>query len=252
MDGGETELALRRATSTRTPIGPPKALWPSLSSRTGVLTNKGAAIDMRTRRKMLCLVLASVTTLALITIGLPAGGAESQAQLKARLISVSDLPTGWSVNNGTHITNAGCLLPIFRDPHLTAAKSHFLKSGGLPEMDEEVATSRSPAKTFAANVKRLSACHSVAVTSQGQTVNETVGQLSSPKVVGAHSSAYGVSFTVNGTSVAEDIVVLRYGSVLGAIALGDQGTVDTSTLSAFITVALTKIEGRPFPPIPSK
>ena len=195
-------------------------------------------------------ILVAATIGAGLLVTNTAGAAVSQAQLKARLISVSDLPTGWSVNNGAHITNAGCLLPIFRDPHLTLAKAHFFMGGNVPELDEELATSRSPAKTFAANVKRLNACHSISVSNQGQTVNETVGQLSFP-TVGTQSSAYNVSFTVGGTSVAEDIVVLRSGSILGAIALGYQGTVDTSALSAFITVAITKIEGHPFPPTPS-
>ena len=122
-----------------------------------------------------------------------------------------------------------------------------MTGGNLPGLDEEVATSRSPAKTFAANVRRLKACHSVSVSNQGPTVHETVGQLSFP-TVGTQSSAYNVSFTVSGTSVAEDIVVLRSGSILGAIALSYLGTVDTSALSGFITVAITKIEVDAFPP----
>ena len=58
-------------------------------------------------------ILVAATIGAGLLVTNTAGAAVSQAQLKARLISVSDLPTGWSVNNGAHITNAGCLLPTF-------------------------------------------------------------------------------------------------------------------------------------------
>ena len=185
--------------------------------------------------------------LSVLAVSTPAG-ATSQAQVKAKALSLSDMPTGWSVNNAAlHSPNAGCLIPVFRGSNLTIAKVHYADSGNLPTLDEEVAASKSASKAFASNVKRLNACHTAKVTSQGQTVTYSIGQLSYPKV-GNQSAAYNVSFTVSGITGSEDIVIWRSGSYLGGIALGDEGSVDTSLLQTFVSQAVSKIQGKAVTP----
>ena len=193
------------------------------------------------------LSIAAILLIGVVTDDTVAAGAVTKAQVKAKALSVSDLPTGWSVDNTKHTTIGGCLTPVFRDAHIITAKVQFSNGGDLPALQEEVATSKSPTKTYSAAVKRLNACHFVSESIQGHPITAKIGQLSYPHV-GNQSSAYNVSFSAAGISVSEDFVVLRAGAYIAAILLGDVGTADTKLLEGFVTEAVNKIEGKPTTP----
>jgi hypothetical protein len=101
---------------------------------------------------------------------MPAAAVTSKSQLNAKILSLSNMPTGWSINNSGRGANVGCFLPIYRDSHLTFVKVYYADGGSTPELAEELATSRTPSKTYSAAVKRLNACRSATFTDQGQTV----------------------------------------------------------------------------------
>ena len=176
--------------------------------------------------------------------GLPAGAASS-AQLKAKALSISNFPTGWSVVSSPPTPGVTCVSPIFRGSGLTTAKVSFAVGGNVPRLEEEIATGKSAHKSFTSAVSRLNACTSVSATNQqGQHIVASIGQLSFP-MSGRRSAAYAETFSVQGVNASQDIVIIDTGSDIVGVSLGDVGTVDTGLLQGFVTEAVNKVEGKP-------
>jgi len=167
----------------------------------------------------------------------------SMVNLSSMLLAVSNLPTGWSVDNSGPPTGINCVQNLF-DPFHPSQKARvaFIESGSLPKLSETLVTFPSVASGFAEVKNALDNCKHVTISNGSQTAQATVGAMSFP-AVGDSSAAYTETLTYEGVPAAQGIVIFRKGNVVGGVALGDIGNLDTGQFQQFVTAALAKITG---------
>ncbi len=190
---------------------------------------------------------ASLALLVAIAGAVPAG-AVSKAQLRARSLSLSNFPIGWSVDNsssGGAVSRPACLQGFTSSfPHevkVTVAYTH----GSSPALQETLESGPGPGidARYAAFKKKLDGCKEIRLTSGGQTISGTVGAMSFPPV-GSRSSAWAMTLTTQGATVGVDLVLFQAGPIIGDVVYEDLSTPDTVELQVFVTEAVNKIEGK--------
>lgn len=180
-----------------------------------------------------------------IVFGLPtlAGAAPSA---KARLLSVSDLPSGWSVDNTQQSSSGGlegssCLSGLKAAPKNGTKASAAFEDGQFPAMDEVLALGPNEVQRYRKLNKALAGCKSITISTGGlNTASGTVGAMSFP-TIGNQTHAYSIQFTIKGVNVGVDIVLFRAGRFVGAIDYLDLGTPDVDQLKSFVTDAVKKV-----------
>jgi hypothetical protein len=162
----------------------------------------------------------------------PAGGS-TKSQLEARALSLSNFPTGWSVDNAPRpAEDQGCLSGLKKiSKHETKVSVSFT-DGGLPEVDEVLSSGPGSAPRYNELVKALNACNKpYTVTSGTVTGKVSVGAMSFP-TVGQRSTAFALTLTVQGVNAGADLVLFQVGSVSGAVDYEDLGQPDPAVAPA--------------------
>lgn len=186
-----------------------------------------------------------------VLVGLPASGAGvSKSEVQAKTLSLSDMPTGWSVDNaGSNASDLkGCLsgLIALEKPSKTVAVVHVqYDDQNLPGFSEYVSagkTANESSLLYGKYIKVLNGCKTFSFTVQGQKATGNVGQMSFP-TIGSASGAYEVNLTVAGQSASADVVIVRAGQYVANVVYSDYSP-DPSTAQAFATEAADKIEGK--------
>jgi hypothetical protein len=161
--------------------------------------------------------------------------------LRPLLLAVSDLPTGWAVDNTPQSASTSCYTNPLKQVAATAyANINFAQGGGLPELAQELGLYASGPSAFATVTKTLNTCKTFTETSKGQVVNGVMGPMSSP-TYGDQSAAYDATLTIQGVDVNQGFVMVRKGNYITLIALGDIGSLDAPTMQGFVNQAVTKI-----------
>jgi hypothetical protein len=168
--------------------------------------------------------------------------------LKAEALSISDMPTGWSVDNSSGSSGSGpdCLKPLQHPAASLERASASFQNGDLPNMDESLAyyATGEARNAYLRYVATLAACRQVTFKVSGHTLSGSMGEMSFPSV-GDESRAYQInmSTSVSGVdfSVGIDVVVVRKGNVAMDLVLVDLGTPDTALLQQFSAKAVAKI-----------
>ena len=166
----------------------------------------------------------------------------STPNLSAKLLSIGQMPTGWAVNN-TPGNGLGCLAKILEPKAVkqTASVSvEFEDNGNVPEVSESLATFANAKTGYQKIVANLTTCKRLSGTTGGQKFSGSVGQASFPHY-GNASAAFEATFTIQGESLGEDILIVREGSIVMGIAEGDYPPVDTGQFQGFIAKALKKL-----------
>jgi hypothetical protein len=166
----------------------------------------------------------------------------TKADLKSKLITVGQLPSGWSVDNSSSSSssNGGCFA---NTKHIETRGgdidvSASFEDGNLPDFTEELAGGHSLSSNFTKIERYLNSCKKVSFTDSGTTYSGTVGAMSFP-TVGSRSAAYQVSFSVQGFTVGIDIIVFQATSSIGGVLLYDDlGQPDVGQLQGFAKLAL--------------
>jgi len=167
----------------------------------------------------------------------------SSPSLASELLSISDLPAGWAVDNSPNSGGgiSGCQqYSAIRSKALTKAETQFDQSGGVPYLAEELGTFADAATDFTAGTSALNGCKNFSITDSGKTYEATMGQMSFP-ASGYQSAAYAISATVDGIGVGFDVVLLRKANAIAVVELGDIGGPSTDDLEQFVTTAVNKI-----------
>jgi hypothetical protein len=189
----------------------------------------------------------AVFAVALLMFSALPAGAVSSAQLKAKALSLSNFPTGWSVDNhqsSSAADKSACL------KNLTVSGKHDAKvtvkfnQGTVPALKEDLETGPSAASRYREATAQLSNCKQISFTSDGQSASGTVGAMSFP-TIGSQSAAYSVSISIQGVTAGLDIVAFKVGKYIGDVIYEDLGTPDLNQFQAFVTEAVNKIEGKP-------
>jgi hypothetical protein len=204
--------------------------------------------------------VSAVTFLAALCAALAPlqASAVTIAQVKHKLLSVSDLPAGWSVQKGNSGGGSGsnlggCFKGLSSTKHgvhgVVRAEVGFV-DGMLPAAAETLEQGSTAAARYASFVHTLSKCSTISFTANGIKVNGTVGALSVPNV-GTASTAYAINFTVSGETFGIDLILFKTSSTFGALTYEALGSPDASTAESFATAAADKAEGKPVPPLPT-
>jgi len=166
-------------------------------------------------------------------------------KLKPMLLTVEQMPTGWSQGGSGTGGGIGCLTHIFEPKGIRktgSASVTYAANAGLPQVTEELATYSGPAKTaFQGIDATLRACKTVKGSSGGSKATGTVGEMSFPKM-GDQSAAFEVQLTISGTSANQDVVIARKGSIILGLTDGTLGTPSLTEFEHFAQLALAKVK----------
>ena len=163
---------------------------------------------------------------------------------KARILRISDMPSGWTVDNSSNATTdpPTCLSGLKGTPKGgTRASVSFNQGGSTPDFAEVLVTGPSEAARFKAVNAALAKCKSFSFSSQGTTYGGSVGAMSLPKV-GDKSSAYTMSLSVKGIKVGIDFVLFKAGPYYAVIEYADLGSPQVTQLQHLVNLAVTKAQ----------
>lgn len=200
------------------------------------------------------MVMAWIGVTAIVGLGVaePAG-AITKAQLQSKALSLSNLPTGWNVDNshsgGGGSVSGGCLTGIKKPPKkkgdVKAAVQY--EDGQLPELDETLAAGPGIPADYGEINHIFRSCKHLTISESGKTIPVTIGAMSFPRL-GNATRAYGATISVDGVNAGFDFVIFRVGSILGLMYYADIGQPDPSQLQGFVSEAVNKVEGKPAGP----
>ena len=198
-----------------------------------------------TGRIKIALAPAILTSLIMAS-GVAGAGTPTEEQLKTKVLSISNLPAGWSVNNDSSSGSGdqGCLSAVRNPPKHELKASASFAQGTAPILDEVLGAGSGSKKTYSTLHRVLSSCKTYTATDNGQSETVHVGAMSFPPV-GQQSSAYALTLTVDGINLGGNIVLFKVDGITGAVVYADIGTPDISQTEAFVTEAVDKIEGKP-------
>jgi hypothetical protein len=172
--------------------------------------------------------------------------------VKAQLLSVSDLPAGWSVNGSpdgdSSVPKCFQSALSFSGIAEAAAAAKFQDgSDGIPLLEEGIAEIPGQAQHFMTAFNMLlGGCGRVSFKSGGDTFTGNTGGLSLPKL-GDQSAAYqmNLSTTASGSPLALglDFVAMRKGDEVAVLYYRDPGPPDVSQLQQFAQTAAAKLQG---------
>jgi hypothetical protein len=186
---------------------------------------------------------------AAMTVGVVAGAAATKitkSQLRQELLTISDMPSGWSVTNSSSNSAPPSCLAAFEHIRKTTplqASADF-EQGQVPQFEETlVAAGAKAASKYRTVISALSGCRNISFVDQGQTLTGQIVRMSLPSV-GSQSQAFSMSFTYEGIQLGFDIDVFRQGTIDGLTTLGDIGTPDVDLMTQLTQAAVNKL-GQP-------
>jgi hypothetical protein len=123
----------------------------------------------------------------------------------------------------------------------SVSEVYYVHSGGLPFLDEKIATYSNAKKAFTTIAKTIAACHKPSGPFKGYQTKGTVTPLSYAKVA-SQSVAYHMVFTTSThLTIYYDYVIARKNKVIVAVLEGSYPAVSPSQFSGFVTLALSRI-----------
>jgi hypothetical protein len=199
-------------------------------------------IPMKRTLATITLAATFLMPMGFLSVAATAASASSP-KLSAKLLSIGQMPIGWSVVSSAGGGGAGCLSNILEPKGIkqtAKASVSFEDNGNVPEVDEALATFTNAKTGYKKIVANLMACKHFSGKSGGQKVTGTIGQMSFPHY-GDASAAFAVSFTVQGTALGEDLLIVRAGSIVMGINEGDLVSVEVSQFQGFVNKAVAKL-----------
>lgn len=192
-------------------------------------------------RRLMTLVAAVLLAVVYPTWASAVTKAPTQKELRARLLTVSNLPIGWSVDNQP-ASGGETLFPCLasfeepKDEHFVSVTTQF-QDGPVPVFAERLTSSGSRVSgLFSSAVRALDRCRSVTLNGQ----HGSIGRMSFP-LVGSASAAYAASFTYEGTPAGLDLIIFRLGIYEGLLVYVDAGTPKVGAVEALVDRAVAKI-----------
>jgi hypothetical protein len=196
------------------------------------------------RRRVRAIALAATLIVPISVLGTVATAANaSPPKLSAVLLSIDQMPMGWTVGPPSGSGHVGCYGSEMEPKGIkqtATAKASFEASSGLPEVVEQLATYTNAKTAYTKAVASLVACKSFSGTLNGNKTTGMVAQMSFPHY-GDTSAAFAVNFTVQGTTVYEDLLIVRKGTIVMGIDEGDLGSVTVSQFQGFVKKAVAKL-----------
>ena len=199
------------------------------------------------------IVLAVFTAAAGLTSG--CGGNSTVSTLQDHLLSVPDLPAGWSsapVNPTSVRTNAPCLSGLPANSRgFTYAEAGFVQGTAIPNLGEVLATGPQAKPRWRSLSRALAHCHTATITIAGKKAPVTITPLPLPRAA-TTTAAYAWTFTITGIHFGADLVLFQTGKDTGYLTYSDLGTPPIATVQAFLAAAVAKAQTGTTARIPDK
>jgi pimeloyl-ACP methyl ester carboxylesterase len=206
----------------------------------------------RPPRRPWAAALAVLTASALLTTG--CGGNSVAAALQNRLLSVSDLPAGWSAaptDPQAVRASAPCLSSLGAHPKgWTYQAAAFVQGTAIPTLGEVLATGPQAQRAWQRLGRALARCRTATITIEGKKASATIRPVPFPRA-GGISSAYAWAFTIAGIRVGADLVLFRAGGYQGYLTYSDLGQPAAAAVRAFVGAAVAKAEKGSTDPVTS-
>ncbi len=206
---------------------------------------------MKTRRVTSLAALLALAIAAFLTSGC-AGGSPAST-LAGRLLSVADLPAGWSAaptNSSTVQTSAPCLSNLTANPQgPTFASAGFVQGTSIPVLGEALSAGPRAQQRWQSLNQALARCRSATITVAGTKAAVAIAPLPFPRV-GSASAAYAWTFTVEGIRFGADLILFQAGTYAGYLVYSDLGSPATATVEAFADAAVAKAVHGSTAPVP--
>lgn len=188
------------------------------------------------------MALASLTAVAFFAAGC-AGTPSAASQLSARLLSASDLPSGWSAVPASAAigqASAPCLPAPPEPANWTHASTAFVQgTAALPALGEVLATGPTAQQWWTKLTSALGHCHSATITVAGHKSPVAIRPLAFPAVA-RNSGAYLWTFTTSGIAIDVTLVTFQTGTYDGYVVYSGLGSPSTATVRAFAGAAAAK------------
>jgi pimeloyl-ACP methyl ester carboxylesterase len=205
-----------------------------------------------TPRRLGAAVLAVLTAPVLLTSG--CGGNSVAAALQSRLLSVTDLPAGWSAaptNPQAVRASAPCLSSLGAHPKgWTYQAAAFVQGTAIPSLGEVLATGPQAQRAWQSLGRALARCRTATITIAGKKASVTIRPLPFPHAASS-SSAYAWALTIAGIRIGADLVLFRAGRYEGYLTYSDLGQPAVTTMKAFVDAAVAKAEEGSTDPVTS-
>jgi len=184
---------------------------------------------------------------ATLTGAAAAAGAGTTAALSSDLIAASHLPSGWLARQvpaaDAEIVRFASQCPgrPFATSGATArADAAFKFGGGFPELEEALTTYSSSRTTFERSARTLAHCTKSSFRLHEGQVTVKFSPFSFP-ATGDQSTAFRLSFSVDGLVLDNEVVLVRQGGIVMAIGLSAVGEPKAAQLRQFVTLGLNSI-----------
>jgi hypothetical protein len=191
----------------------------------------------------------STTTQSTTTQSTPSQSATAaHRNIKAQLLTVSDLPAGWAVDNSSNSDDSGPEPPCLKNlksgqKAIDKGEADFVQGTDFPVLQQQLGYFGSTATTvrnYAVTVAVLNRCRDFSFSSGGQKFTGTIGQLSFPKL-GERSAAWRLVLSASGLRFGIDLAIMQKGPELNLMLYGDLGTPDTATFASIARTAVAKM-----------
>jgi pimeloyl-ACP methyl ester carboxylesterase len=182
-----------------------------------------------------------------VALAIACGGCGANSAVNAlqgRMLSVSDLPSGWKsapVPRSTQATAGSCLAGL--PGHLRGvpyAARGFVLRLATPTFGEVLSSGARMRHEWKLLASRLARCRSATIPVDGHEVKSTIRPLRFARV-GDSSSAYAWSLEVSGVRVGFDMVLFTAGRYVGELVYSSLGPPPVATVRAFARAAVAKI-----------
>jgi len=159
------------------------------------------------------------------------------------LLNVSDMPVGWAVTTSTKPTRAGCFAVgvTLLDQHPGSSGQVAYEEGQTPYVAELLVswpTTSVARHAYTLATGPMTACHHVN--------SEGVAATVEPMNLGHYgdlSSAYQLTATVSGTTLASDYLVALKGRAVAEIEYGVIGAPPVGKVLALLKLAIGRVKG---------
>ncbi len=170
--------------------------------------------------------------------------------LTSRLLSVSNLPSGWTAASPKTTTldlpGSGCLAgrTAKSAANETTGSVAFYEGSGLPLLGDSLVSGPTVVSEFAKDVQTLASCRSLTFTQDKKKIHATITPIKLARV-GSQSAAYTLDFSVSGLHVVADIVLFATSRYVGEVVYADTASPQPSAVAAYATLAAQKADGKP-------
>ena len=240
--------------------------WPSRAGGNGV-----ARAPRLRRPRVMARVGLAVAALLATGLASTSQAATLDATLRGHLLSIGDLPAGWSVapvtSTEVQVTTSSCgqALVAVLDPAgvmsaLGLAKSplgptyetaSFVEGAGLPTLSEALASGAEAEEAWQQFGATLAACRAATFVYKGTKVTAT-GAPSAFTQLGRSSSPYAWTIREAGAPAGSDVdlVLFRTSNYYGYLSYLDVGPLQVPTVTAFARAAVAKATNGSTAPVP--